>query len=224
MRILACGDAALTVELGEGIDPAVNAQVQALARALKQMPAAGIRDIVPTYRSLTIHYDPWQCSPEGLALMVEQAMANLQAANAAGQDPIAIPACFDGDFAPDLDEVAGVHGMSRQQVIEAYCAATYFVYMIGFTPGFPYLGGLAPQLYTPRRKQPRTVVPAGSVGIADRQTGIYSLDSPGGWQIIGRTPVKLFDLERDAPFLLKPGDRLRFFPISEDDFGRHHDP
>ena len=131
---------------------------------------------------------------------------------------ITIPVRYGGSFGPDLPEVAEYHGMTPSEVIALHSAVTYRVYMIGFSPGFPFLGGLDPRLHTPRKKSPREKVPAGSVGLADQQTGIYSLDSPGGWQLIGRTPVKLFDLSREEPLLLGAGDRVLFQPITEKEF------
>ena len=131
---------------------------------------------------------------------------------------LTIPVHYGGSFGPDLPEVAEYHGMTPSEVIALHSAVTYRVYMIGFSPGFPFLGGLDPRLHTPRKKSPREKVPAGSVGIADQQTGIYSLDSPGGWRLIGRTPVKLFDLSREEPLLLGAGDRVLFQPITENEF------
>jgi inhibitor of KinA len=131
---------------------------------------------------------------------------------------IEIPVCYGGEYGPDLTELAAQHQLGIEEVITLHSREVYDVTMIGFTPGFAYLSGLDERLFTPRKKQPRKSVPAGSVGIADQQTGIYSIESPGGWQLIGRTPVKLFDPERTDPFLLKPGNRLRFRPITRDEF------
>lgn len=217
-RYLPCGDTGLCVEFSDGIDRSVNARVQRLFRQLKAEPASGIVDLNPTYRSLFIQYLPWRCSFENLVIRVENALQSVDEGCVRQRDPVRIPVCYGGNQGPDLDEVADFHDMQPADVVRLHTAPMYYVYMIGFTPGFPYLGGLDERLFTPRKKEPRKRVPAGTVGIADRQTGIYSIDSPGGWQLIGRTPLRLFDTGRSDPFLLVPGDQLQFFPISEDEF------
>ncbi len=131
---------------------------------------------------------------------------------------VEIPVCYGGELGPDLDDVARTHGLAPEEVIRLHADADYLVYMIGFMPGFAYLGGLPERIATPRRKTPRTAVPAGTVGIGGRQTGVYPLVSPGGWNLIGRTPVKIFDIKRDEPTLLSTGDRVRFRPISRSEF------
>jgi inhibitor of KinA len=220
-RVLVCGDTGVSIEFGDAIDPAINAGVRRLFLALKSSRPVGVVDLIPTYRSLFIQYDPWRCSFERLLLLVEGAMREGPDLPASDGPVVEIPVCYGGRYGPDLDELAGLHRLCVEEVIRIHCCPVYTVYMIGFTPGFPYLGGLDERLATPRRKEPRRKVPAGSVGIADRQTGIYPLESPGGWQIIGRTPVRLFDLNRPEPFLLSPGDRVRFVMITEDAFERH---
>ncbi|HAA03790.1 MAG TPA: allophanate hydrolase [Syntrophobacteraceae bacterium] len=218
---MVCGDTGVSIEFGDAIDPAINAGVRRLFLALKSSRPVGVVDLIPTYRSLFIQYDPWRCSFERLLLLVEGAMREGPDLPASDGLVVEIPVCYGNQHGPDLDELAGFQQLSAEEVIRIHSRPVYTVYMIGFTPGFPYLGGLDERLATPRRKEPRRKVPAGSVGIADRQTGIYPLESPGGWQIIGRTPVRLFDLNRPEPFLLSPGDRVRFVPITEDAFERH---
>jgi len=217
-RILVCGDTGITVEFGNAIDRTVNEKVQRLFKALKARCCPGILDLIPAYRSLCIDYDPCGCSYEKLLLVVEDCLCLTAETGSSVAEVIEIPVCYGGEYGPDLTEVAAQHQLGIEEVITLHSREVYDVVMIGFTPGFAYLGGLDERLFTPRKKQPRKSVPAGSVGIADQQTGIYSIESPGGWQLIGRTPVKLFDPERTDPFLLKPGNRLRFRPITRDEF------
>lgn len=220
-KILLCGDTALSVEFGDEIDEGTNAVVRRLYRLLKAGGHAWILDLNPTYRSLFIQYDPWLCSFERLLGIVEECLPSA----ARGADEAAaekeVPVCYGGAFGPDLEEVAKFHGISAEEVIRLHCAAYYRVFMIGFTPGFAYLGGLDARLDTPRRDRPRKRVTAGSVGIAGMQTGIYPIDSPGGWRIVGRTPLKMFDPERKGPFLLEAGDMVRFRAISGDEFEKY---
>jgi inhibitor of KinA len=218
-RMLLCGDSAISVEFGNRIDPVINAQVQRLFRELKKQSLPGVLGLIPSYRALLIQYDPWSCSCERLLQWVEDALHSDVQGLTADTALFEIPVCYGNEYGPDLEAVAAFHNLSPERVIELHSRPLYSVFMIGFSPGFPYLGALDERLVTPRRQEPRSNVPAGSVGIADRQTGIYSLDSPGGWQLIGRTPMKLFDLARTEPFLLKPGDRVRFKPIARDVFG-----
>ena len=217
-RYLPCGDTGLSVEFADGIDRSVNDRVQRLFRYLQAKSFPGIVDLNPTYRSLFIQYRPWECSFENLVLLVEQGLMIPDEGHARKADSVRMPVCYGGVYGPDMDEVAAFHGLSPEQIVRLHTGPEYYIYMIGFTPGFPYLGGLDERLFTPRKKEPRKWVSAGSVGIADRQTGIYSIDSPGGWQLIGKTPLKLFDQQRPDPFLLNPGDILQFIPITEDEF------
>jgi inhibitor of KinA len=209
----AVGDAALLVEFGEAIDPAINRRVLASAQRLEQARLPGVADIVPTYRSVLIHYDPLVLSWEAVMAWVRTRAAAIGPRSSASSRRIDIPILYGGEFGPDLDFVARTHGLSTEEVIRLHCSVEYTVYMMGFMPGFPYLGGLPPELETPRLETPRTRVRAGSVGLAGKQTGIYPLDSPGGWRIIGHTSVKLFDPALDPPTLLAPGDRVRFVAV-----------
>lgn len=210
----------MSVEFGDGIDPSINRRVQDLADFMRRqrITQPGILELNPTYRSLFIQYDPWECSFEQLLVTIERGMASAGTEATVRLVPLEIPVCYGLEFGPDLDEVAAIHGLAPEQVVELHARPVYDVVMVGFTPGFPYLSGLDERLITPRKSRPRKSVPAGSVGIADRQTGIYSIDSPGGWRIIGRTPLKLFDPERSDPFLIRPGDRLRFNPVTRKEF------
>ncbi len=220
-RILICGDLGISVEFGDKIDPEINGIVLRLYTLLRSGNYPGITDLNPTYRSLFVQYDPWICSYERLAGIIDELLPSLSAPADEAVEATEVPVCYGGGFGPDLAEVASFHGLSAEDLIGFHCAPLYRVYMIGFTPGFAYLGGLDDRLHTPRKSEPRKKVPAGSIGIADRQTGIYSIEGPGGWQLIGRTYLKLFDPEREAPFLLKAGDLVRFMPISGDEFEKH---
>jgi KipI family sensor histidine kinase inhibitor len=217
-RILLCGETALSVEFGDDIQPSINGRVHALSQALRELGHPGILELNPTYRSLFVQYDPWELSHEQLLIYIDRALPPASGERRESPDVVEIPVCYGGELGPDLDELAAMHGLTPESVAAIHASPVYDVVMVGFTPGFPYLSGLDHRLVTPRKEVPRKVVPAGSVGIADRQTGIYSMDSPGGWQIIGRTPLRLFDLNRSDPFLVKPGDILRFTPVTRDDF------
>ena len=223
-RALPCGETAVSIELGNRIDRAVNDRVHALFNTLKALSLPGIVDMTPTYRSLLIQYDPWDCSFEQLLIVIEGCLADLAAGASPEPEGVTIPVCYGGIYGPDLQDVAAIHGMTADQVVAIHSTPAYHVYMIGFAPGFPYLGGLDERLHTPRLHEPRQKVPAGSVGIADRQTGIYPLESPGGWRLIGRTPLRLFDPTRNDPFLIRPGGSLRFLPITRDAFESHQNP
>jgi KipI family sensor histidine kinase inhibitor len=223
LRVEPMGDQALLAVLGEGIDPGVNDRVHQLAALLRASGLPGLTDLVPSYATLAVHYDPaaW-AGPGGPCgrLRAELERLWLSAGAAAPPEPrrVAIPVCYGLEFGPDLAEVAERCAMTAEEVVARHAAAEYRVYMLGFSPGFPYLGGLDPAIAAPRRETPRLKVPAGSVGIAGRQTGIYPQESPGGWQIIGRTPKRLFDPQAQEPCLLRPGDRLTFVPVDPDTF------
>jgi inhibitor of KinA len=219
-KILLCGDTGISVEFGDRIDPEINARVRRLCALLKALRHPGIIDLNPTYCSLFIQYDPWICSFERLLMVIEECLESGAASEAETAATKEIAVCYGGAFGPDLSEVASLHGMSVEEVIRLHSQPLYLVYMIGFTPGFPYLGGLDERLRTPRKAEPRKKVPAGSVGIADQQTGIYPIESPGGWQILGRTPIRLFDPASEAPFFLQAGDFVRFVPITEEEFNK----
>lgn len=212
-RFRPCGDTGLAVELGEGIDLAVNRAVHRLRWALEALSLPGIEALTPSYRSLLIQYDPARRSMERLMLDVESVLEGGWTETDPGR-VIEIPVNYGGPEGPDLDEVAAHARLSPEEVVRRHSGVDYPVYLIGFTPGFPYLGGMDPSLCTPRKATPRERVPAGSVGIAETQTGIYPIDSPGGWQLIGRTPWRLFDPSRAEPFLVRAGDTVRFVPLS----------
>jgi len=214
------GDRGLLVEYGDAIEPAINRKVRSMAVAMGREPVSGVVEFIPTYRSVIIIYDPLATDPSRLEKDLLALEGRLSDIEIPPPDTVEIPVCYGGEFGPDIDTVAEGHGLTLDDVIEIHTGSTYLVYMIGFTPGYPFLGGLDERLHTPRRATPRTFVPAGSVGIANAQTGIYSIDSPGGWQLIGKTPIKLFEPEKKNPFLLKAGDLLKFKPISVEEYKR----
>jgi KipI family sensor histidine kinase inhibitor len=213
-RLLPVGDAALSVEFGDAIDPALNARVRGLDRALRDRPFPGFREAAPTYRSLLVLYDPRAVSfAEACAALGALADA-APAADLAGR-LVTVPTRYGGDDGPDLAEVARAHGLTEAAAVAAHSSHEYTAFMLGFMAGFAYLGRVAAALETPRRPTPRLRVPAGSVAIAGRQTGIYPATSPGGWNLIGRTSVRLFDPLADPPSLIQAGDRVRFVPVDE---------
>ena len=219
-RCRLAGDTGFLAEFGEGIDPLVNARVRAVARALEAEPVPGIREVIPTYRSLLFIYDPAVTHPDRLFEVMQNLDIDRATMEGEAVRVVKIPVCYGGEFGPDIDTVGQHAGLSQQEVIHIHSAPEYLIYMVGFTPGFAFLGGLDDRLITPRLKTPRTLVPKGSVGIANNQTGMYPIASPGGWQIIGRTPLNLFAPEKENPFLYRAGDRIRFIPISLAEYDR----
>lgn len=214
------GDAAVVLELGQAIDEATLARVGSVARALAAHRPAWVTDIVPAFGSVTVFYDPRKVGSyvELVAALQQLAAPAEQAYPASVFRVVEIPVCYGGEFGPDLGVVAAHTGLTPEEVIKLHSEAEYRVHAIGFSPGFPYLGGLPPRLNTPRRDTPRSAVPAGSVGIGSAQTGVYPVASPGGWNLIGRTPRALFRLHKSPPALLLIGDRVKFRPITPGEF------
>jgi KipI family sensor histidine kinase inhibitor len=202
------------VEFGETIAPEINDRVHALAESLRWRPIPGVRDMAPAYASLLVCFDPLRISSRRLAARLKNRAAKTKRGFSAGGKIVRIPVCYEGDFAPDMETVSRHTGFSPGEIIVRHTKPEYRIYMLGFLPGFPYLGGLDPALETPRLAAPRTKIPAGAVGIGGAQTGIYPLESPGGWQLIGRTPVKVYDPRRAEPFLYRTGDTIVFYPVS----------
>lgn len=220
VRMLVAGEQGLVVEFGDSIDPAVNARVHRLARALAARGLDGVIEVVPTYRSVLVLFDPLILPRKRLASEVGALLATPPVEEEPGAcgNTVELPVLYGGEFGPDLAFVARHNGLSTDEVISIHSSSAYLVYMLGFTPGFPYLGGMSSRIAAPRLPSPRTKVPSGSVGIAGSQAGVYPLESPGGWRLIGRTPVRLFDLEAERPFLLAPGDIVRFRPVDEEEY------
>ena len=213
---LPSGDRAIVVEFGPEIDPEINALVHRATAAIERADLDGVIELVPTYRSLVVHYNPSLTHPDDLKNAILSLDLN-EVAESGGQRIVEIPALYGGEYGPDIGFVAENAGMSESEVIAIHSGADYLVYAMGFSPGFPYLGGLDPRLNTPRLTTPRTLIPGGSVGIAETQTGAYPVASPGGWQLIGRTPLKLFEPESDPPAIINAGDRVRFVPLADED-------
>ncbi len=220
------GDRALLIQLGDRIDADVNAHALAVAATLRAAALPGVVDVAPAYASVCVRYEPavWADGASAqsayarivarLSILVETAPT----LSVADTGVVEIPVCYGGESGPDLDEVAAHANLTPDALIALHSSAEYRVAMLGFTPGFAYLLGLPDALHMPRRPSPRTRVPAGSVAIGGTQTGVYPRETPGGWHLIGRTPLVLFDPARDPPALLAPGMRLRFRAISEDEF------
>jgi len=216
-RFLPAGDGAVVVEFGSAVDEALSDRVMAMDARIAEAGIEGVVETVPTYRSLLVVYDPLAIRARQLIPRLAELAANAGEATAVGRRWV-IPVCYGGDHGEDLEWVAKVHDMTPEEVIALHSEAIYRVYMIGFTPGFAYLGGLPEILHTPRRETPRTLVPAGSVAIGGQQAAVFSVAAPSGWHMLGRTPVRTFDLKRDDPFLIAPGDRIRFSPVAAAEF------
>lgn len=209
-RLLPLGDSALLVQFGDEIDPAVNQRVHALDALLRLRSLTGVTEAVPAYASLLVHYDPLQLNAAQVSDWVSGCLPESESVAPRGSRQIEVPVRYGGEHGPDLNFVATHHSLSAREVVQLHAGREYVVYMMGFTPGFPYMGKLDQAIATPRLQTPRTRVPAGSIGIAGAQTGIYPIDSPGGWRIIGWTSLLLFDPKAERPFLFSPGDTVRF--------------
>jgi len=229
MQIIPLGDTALLMEIGDTIDESTHRRVQAAWQALAAAPLPGVSELVPAYTSVTVFYEPRQVVEAGapaagiadwLADKVKERLKHPPKLEKNKGRTIEIPVCYDGEFGPDLGLVAKQARISPEDVVKRHSKAEYLVYLIGFAPGFPYLGGLPKELATPRHAKPRMVVTPGSVGIAGNQTGIYPLATPGGWNLIGRTPLKMFRPAEDPPSLLRAGDRVKFRAVSREEFAR----
>jgi inhibitor of KinA len=227
VQLFPLGDAAVVLQFGDSINTTTRHAIQAFGAHLARHPFMGLRELVPAFTTLTVYYDPWLVSQQGqqepyprVVEILQQQLAEKWEIVEQTVAVLDIPVWYGGAYGPDLDYVAKHTQLTAAEVIARHTAPTYLVHMIGFAPGFPYLGGLDEQLATPRKAQPRTLVPAGSVGIAGPQTGIYSLPTPGGWQLIGRTPLQLFNPAWEQPSLLQAGQQLRFVPVDEAEYKR----
>lgn len=220
LRFQAASDQSLLVYFGDGISRSVHAHVLKMLRVLQSQPVAGVRDMHPAYASLLVNFDCFTLTHARLEKILRDYFERAEAIALPKPRQVEIPVCYGGEFGPDLGDVAATNGLAPSQVIETHSQAEYFVYFLGFAPGFAYLGGLPDQLAAPRLAKPRKRVPAGSVGIAGNQTAVYPFATPGGWQLIGRTPASMFRADRQPMSLLAIGDVVRFKAISAEEFAR----
>lgn len=213
-RVYRSGDSCLVVEFEEKIDPLINGRCVSLAVRMRAAGRAGIRDVVPAYQTVAVFFDPLVIDAPALQEELGRLAAGTVTQQPQEAAPIEVPVRYGGAFGPDLSDVAHSAGCSEDEMIEMHTGSTYQVYMLGFLPGFAYMGRIDPRLEMARLPTPRLRVPAGSVGIAGAQTGVYPVDAPGGWRLIGRTPARPFDPARKEPFLFAPGDRVRFVAVT----------
>lgn len=219
-RYLTAGDRAVVIEYGDSISEEICYKIRLTDIAIKESKIEGIIETVPTYRSLMVHYDPMVIGYDALVEKLKGLEGRLDSMELPPPEIYEIPTLYGGKYGPDIENVARHNGLTVEDVIEIHTSTDYLIHMLGFTPGFPYLGGMDERIATPRLKTPRTKIPEGSVGIAGAQTGIYPVESPGGWQLIGRTPVKLYDPHSDSPILLKAGNYVRFIRIDNNEYDR----
>lgn len=218
VRYLLAGDSSIDVEFGNSISPEINRDIRAFNIAVKKSGIPGIIETIPTYRSLLVQYDPETIRFHALTEQFDKLMGSLDSIEIPPPTVIEIPVLYGGEEGPDLANVAEHNGISTDDVIRIHTGRDYLIYMLGFVAGFPYLGGMDKSIATPRLKSPRVRIPGGSVGIAGEQTGIYPIDSPGGWQLIGRTPLKLYEAEREKPVLLEAGQYIRFRAVDRAEY------
>ena len=212
------GDSAVAVMFKNEISEEVNNQVAALRKSLERLAMQSITECLPTYRSIMVHYNPLMISYKKIVSVIEKCINDKEQQDVRVAKTYVIPVCYGHEYGPDLDTVASLNDLSHDKVIDIHTSVDYRIYMLGFTPGFPYLGGMDDAIATPRLTEPRMKIHGGSVGIAGKQTGIYPIDSPGGWQIIGRTPLKLFDVNNSSPILLEAGNYIRFEAVDKNTF------
>lgn len=222
IKISSFGDSALIISFGQEINIQTHHAVMALAKYLDDHVIPGVLEYVPAFTTVTVFYDPLERNYAEMVEWAQSAVDHLSSAPSGVPRVVEIPVCYGGDFGPDLESVAQHNHLSTNEVIAIHTSVDYLVYMIGFSPGFPYLGGMPEQIATPRLTSPRLSVPAGSVGIAGKQTGVYPTSSPGGWQLIGRTPLPLFRPSQYPPSLLSAGDTVRFRAISHEEYQSLH--
>ena len=217
-KILTVGDSSILIEFGKEISPAINARIATMVKLLKVQQIEGIIDMIPSFCALLINYDSRVISYAQLKVRLEAVLKLDAESESVATSVFDIPVCYGGKYGPDMANLVEHSGLSEKEIIKIHSGSDYLIYMLGFLPGFPYLGGLDERIHIPRLASPRIKIPAGSVGIGGAQTGIYPLDSPGGWQLLGQTPVKTYDPERETPILFEAGDYIRFVPVSEKEF------
>lgn len=223
IRILTEGDSSLLIVFGDEISPSINRRISAVTRHLKDQDIEGVVDLIPSYAALLVNYDPQVIPYDDIYSRVEDIVSLDLSEESAARRVVEIPVCYGGEYGPDLQTIADHAGLTQQEVIDIHTSRDYLIYMLGFLPGFCYLGGLDERIHTPRLANPRIRIREGSVGIGGNATGIYPMDSPGGWQLMGLTPVKTYDPAREAPILLNAGEYIRFIPIDEAEFDRIKD-
>ncbi len=217
-KMMPAGDSSLLIAFEQEVNPEINRKITSLVRLIRDQHIEGILDMIPSYCALLINYDPRMVSYKKLTERIERLLKMEVQATNERKRVFEIPVCYGDEFGPDLQQIADHAGMTVDEVISIHTSRDYLIYMLGFLPGFCYLGGLDERIHTPRLATPRIKIPAGSVGIGGSATGIYPLDSPGGWQLMGNTPVKTFDANREVPILLQAGDYIRFVPISREEY------
>lgn len=220
IRFLTAGDSSLLIEFGDEISPEINKKITATVQLMKAQQIEGVVDLIPAFCSLLINYDPRIITYENLQKRMEHLVKLDVTAEQASKKVIEIPVCYGGEYGPDIENIAEHAGLTVEEVIKIHSSRDYLIYMLGFLPGFAYLGGLEECLHTPRLANPRIKINAGSVGIGGSQTGIYPLDSPGGWQLLGMTPVTVYDPLREVPILYEAGEYIRFVPVDEAEYKR----
>lgn len=218
VHIQVFGDRGMRIQLGDSISNETNEKIRSLTALLETENIPGVIEWIPTYTAVSIYYDPSLISYESLANRMKPLTEKISHIDLPPADVIKIPVYYGGEYGPDLRVVAEHNQLSVEEVINIHTRTDYLIYMMGFAPGFPYLGGMDEKISTPRLASPRAKIPAGSVGIAGSQTGIYPMETPGGWQIIGRTPLKLYDPVSNPPILLRAGNYIRFTPVTEAEF------
>ncbi len=216
------GDSAFLLKFGNEISEDIHLRIRAYIILLSKKRIKGITEIVPSYCDILVHYNPLAINYQKLINKLKKIYLKTGDYKLPEPKTVRIPVVYGGKYGPDINEVGNNTGHSTQEIIDLHSQSKYLVYMLGFTPGFCYLGGMNPELTTPRKNIPSEKIAPGSVGIAGSQTGIYPIESPGGWQIIGRTPLKLFDPSSENPFLIEAGNYLEFYPISENEFNSYH--
>ena len=220
VKILTEGDTSILVAFKQEISPDVNARIAATVKLLRQQNTPGIVDVIPAFASLLINYNPQVISFGELKKRLEALLKMEVGTDKTEKRVFEIPVCYGGKFGPDIQTIADHAGLTEEEVISIHSSCDYLIYMLGFLPGFCYLGGLDERIHTPRLANPRMAIPAGSVGIGGSQTGIYPMESPGGWQLMGKTPVKTYDPDREVPILVNAGEYIHFYPIDEAEFDR----
>ena len=218
IRILTEGDSSLLIVFGNEVSPDINKKISAVVSLFRSQQIKGVVDLIPSYCALLINYNPAVTTFSEIKKRAEQILSMDVKTSDEKKVIVEIPVCYGGDYGPDIQNIADNAGLTIQEVIDLHSSRDYLIYMLGFLPGFCYLGGLDERIHTPRLANPRLKIREGSVGIGGASTGIYPMDSPGGWQLMGMTPVKTFDADREVPILLEAGQYIRFIPITEEEF------